>query len=64
MKFNDFVGSNFFSFYNDIDFSSYQKEKKRLQAELLKLQHWVIKNNKRVALVFEGRDAAGKGGSI
>ena len=64
MKFNDFVGSNFFSFYNDIDFISYQKEKKRLQAELLKLQHWVIKNNKRVALVFEGRDAAGKGGSI
>ena len=64
MKSNDFVRSKFFYFYNDIDFCSYQKEKKRLQAELLKLQHWVIKNNKRVALVFEGRDAAGKGGSI
>jgi len=64
MKSNDFVSSKFFDFYNEIDYASYQKEKKRLQVELLKLQHWVINNKKRVALVFEGRDAAGKGGSI
>ncbi len=64
MKSNDFTGSKFFEFYNNIDYPSYQKEKKRLQVELLKLQHWVINNKKRVALVFEGRDAAGKGGSI
>jgi len=64
MKSNDFVSSKFFDFYKNIDYPSYQKEKKRLQVELLKLQHWVINNNKRVALVFEGRDAAGKGGSI
>jgi polyphosphate kinase 2 len=31
---------------------------------LVKLQQWVLKENKRVAIVFEGRDAAGKGGSI
>lgn len=35
-----------------------------LQAELIKLQNWVIENQKRVAILFEGRDAAGKGGAI
>ena len=64
MKSNDFVRSKFFDFYDNVDFATYQKEKKRLQVELLKLQHWVINNDKRVAIVFEGRDAAGKGGSI
>ena len=42
----------------------YQSEKYLLQIELLKLQDWVIKNNKKVAIVFEGRDAAGKGSTI
>ena len=42
----------------------YEKELKKLQVELVKLQQWVAKNNKRVAVIFEGRDAAGKGGSI
>ncbi len=35
-----------------------------LHAELIRLQHWIIANNQRVAVVFEGRDAAGKGGVI
>lgn len=35
-----------------------------LQMELVKLQQWVAKNKKRVAIIFEGRDAAGKGGAI
>jgi len=43
---------------------NYEKEKFRLQAELLKLQAWVKENGKRVVIVFEGRDAAGKGGTI
>jgi len=43
---------------------AYNTELKSLQIELVKLQHWVSKNNKRVAIIFEGRDAAGKGGSI
>ncbi|CAM1364670.1 Polyphosphate kinase 2 [Tenacibaculum litopenaei] len=43
---------------------NYERELKKLQIELVKLQQWVAKNNKRVAVIFEGRDAAGKGGSI
>jgi polyphosphate kinase 2 len=42
----------------------YEDELKKLQSELVDLQNWVIKNKKRVAILFEGRDAAGKGGSI
>lgn len=60
----DFVKTHFFDFYNNIDYPTYKQEKERLQVELLKLQHWVIENKKRVAIVFEGRDAAGKGSSI
>ena len=44
--------------------SSYEKEKYRLQVELLKLQAWVKDTGQRVVILFEGRDAAGKGGSI
>ncbi len=42
----------------------YERELKFLQVELVKLQRWVQNNNKRVAIIFEGRDAAGKGGAI
>jgi len=42
----------------------FESEKYDIQVELLKLQEWVIKNKKRVAIVFEGRDAAGKGSTI
>jgi polyphosphate kinase 2 len=42
----------------------YEGEKYQIQIELLKLQEWVIKNGKKVAIVFEGRDAAGKGSTI
>ena len=42
----------------------YEGEKYDLQTELMKLQEWVVKNKKRVAIVFEGRDAAGKGSTI
>tara|TARA_B100001250_G_scaffold207816_1_gene178403 strand:- start:2714 stop:3550 length:837 start_codon:yes stop_codon:yes gene_type:complete len=50
--------------YKVLSPKQYKKEKKRLQVELLKLQQWVIKKNKRIAIVFEGRDAAGKGSTI
>ena len=53
-----------FDFYKDITYSSYTREKKRLQVELLNLQQWIVEQNQRVALVFEGRDAAGKGSTI
>lgn len=42
----------------------YEQELIRLQAELVDLQQWVAKHKKRVCILFEGRDAAGKGGSI
>src|SRR5213083_1253934 len=42
----------------------YEKEMNRLQAELCKLQAWVKYKRLRVIIVFEGRDAAGKGGTI
>jgi polyphosphate kinase len=42
----------------------YEKELRRLQAELCQLQEWVKATGQRVIIVFEGRDAAGKGGTI
>lgn len=43
---------------------SYEKQKYKLQVELLKLQAWVKETGQRVVIIFEGRDAAGKGGAI
>jgi polyphosphate kinase 2 len=42
----------------------YEKRKHQLQIELVKLQNWIKKTGHKVVLVFEGRDAAGKGGTI
>lgn len=42
----------------------YQKELLRLQSEFVKLQEWVRATGTRVVVIFEGRDAAGKGGVI
>lgn len=42
----------------------YKKELARLQTELFKLQEWVVRTRKKVVVVFEGRDAAGKGSAI
>lgn len=43
---------------------TYFRELFRLQSELVKLQDWVVKTGKKIVIVFEGRDAAGKGGVI
>jgi polyphosphate kinase 2 len=43
---------------------SYERKKYELQVELLKLQAWVKETGQRVVILFEGRDAAGKGGTI
>jgi polyphosphate kinase 2 len=43
---------------------NYERQKYRLQVELLKLQAWVKETGQRVVILFEGRDAAGKGGTI
>jgi polyphosphate kinase len=42
----------------------YEHEKRLLQVELVKLQNWVKETGQRLVVVFEGRDAAGKGGTI
>ncbi|MDY0107047.1 MAG: polyphosphate kinase 2 [Giesbergeria sp.] len=44
--------------------STYEAQKYQLQVELLKLQAWVKETGQRVVILFEGRDAAGKGGAI
>ncbi len=55
---------------NDISISKtlnklkYEAELKALQSEFVNLQKWIAEKKKRVAIIFEGRDAAGKGGSI
>ena len=43
---------------------NYERQKYRLQVELLKLQAWVRATGQKLVIVFEGRDAAGKGGTI
>ena len=50
--------------YSELTNSQYRKEKRRLQIELLKLQEWAIDSNQRIAILLEGRDAAGKGSTI
>ncbi|MBV1888400.1 MAG: polyphosphate kinase 2, partial [Urechidicola sp.] len=42
----------------------YEQELLPLQAELVDFQRWVQKENKKIAIIFEGRDASGKGGTI
>lgn len=43
---------------------AYETELRKKQVELVKLQAWAIENNKKIVILFEGRDAAGKGGAI
>src|SRR5262252_3383873 len=47
-----------------LDRAAYEHDKRLLQIELLKLQQWIKATGERVVVVFEGRDAAGKGGTI
>jgi len=53
-----------YPYRNLLSRKSYEKQKYRLQVELLKLQAWVKDSGQRVVILFEGRDAAGKGGTI
>jgi polyphosphate kinase 2 len=47
-----------------MDTKEYEKLKEKLQIELLKMQNWVKDTGQRIVILFEGRDAAGKGGTI
>lgn len=53
-----------YPYADKMDRKTYEAEKKKLQAELLKVQLWVQETNQKFVLLFEGRDAAGKGGTI
>jgi len=53
-----------YPYQNLLSRKSYEKQKYHLQVELLKLQAWVKETGQRVVILFEGRDAAGKGGTI
>lgn len=53
-----------YPYKNRLTRKSYEKQKYYLQVELLKLQAWIRSTGQRVVIVFEGRDAAGKGGTI
>ena len=48
----------------DLDNKTYYKNLLKLQAELIKLQDWVVNTNTKVLIICEGRDSAGKGGVI
>ena len=50
--------------HKKIDRETYEAELEKLQVELVKLQEWIKHAGLRVAVIFEGRDAAGKGGTI
>jgi len=45
-------------------FVRYEQKLEELQVELIRMQTWAIENNERIIILFEGRDAAGKGGAI
>ncbi len=62
--FIDLLKRNNIRFENSLNTLSYEKELVQLQIELVKLQNWIKVNKKRVVIIFEGRDASGKGGTI
>ncbi len=47
-----------------MDKDEYEQQLEDSQIELVKMQRWIVENDKRVVIIFEGRDAAGKGGAI
>ena len=53
-----------YPYQSRISTKTYESEMEELQVELLKVQSWVKENNERIVILFEGRDAAGKGGTI
>ena len=57
-------GSDDYPYDRKLDNKDYEKTLKLLQIELVKVQFWQQKTGKRIMAVFEGRDAAGKGGAI
>ncbi len=59
-----YFAENAFPYAERIGIKAYYRQKLRLQVELVKLQNWAKETGARVVLIFEGRDAAGKGSTI
>ena len=53
-----------YPYRNLLSRKTYEHQKYQLQVELLKMQAWVKESGQRIVIIFEGRDAAGKGGTI
>ena len=60
----DLYGKKDIKYEKALKYLQYEWELRKLQAELIKMQSWVRDNKKRIAIIFEGRDASGKGGTI
>ncbi|CAM1353052.1 polyphosphate kinase 2 [Tenacibaculum insulae] len=58
------VLSKAFNLERAIRYVDYERKLKKLQVELIRLQTWAIQKDERIIIIFEGRDAAGKGGAI
>lgn len=56
--------NGYYPYKKKMERREYEKLKSQLQAELLKVQAWVKDTGQRIVVLFEGRDAAGKGGTI
>ena len=52
------------SLMKTLRYVKFERELKKLQTEMIKLQNWVFEKNKKVVIIFEGRDSAGNGGAI
>jgi polyphosphate kinase 2 len=63
-KITDLFRSGKYPYTNKIKKGAYEKHLEELQVELLKVQSWVKQTGQRIVIIFEGRDAAGKGGTI
>lgn len=63
-KIQDLFRTGRYPYKTKIRRSVYDKHKEELQVELLKVQNWVKQSGQRIIVLFEGRDAAGKGGTI
>ena len=60
----DLFKRNIYPYKDKLKRKDYEAEKYKLQIELLKMQNWIRETGERVVILFEGRDAAGKGGTI
>ncbi len=63
-KIKDLFRNGTYPYKTKIRRAVYEKHKEELQVELLKVQNWVKESGQKIVVIFEGRDAAGKGGTI